>query len=200
MIKIKNNIFILIVSLLAMFVLSSCGGSCNHLWNDATCDKPQICSICGEVNGSELGHLYLNGRCSRCNLEEPNYVDDIILSKEEIDIIKTAYLEEKKDWYAGLGVSVENFEILYCLGKTENKYVVIIKGDHVAELSISEYQQQYFIYCESLGKILGFSYLPEQISVIYQGVYYTLQESYNLSIISESELIDIFNNFSKINC
>ena len=122
----------------------------------------------------------------------------ISLSNQEVDIIKTAYLEEKKDWNFGLGVSAENFEILHCLGKTEDKYIVIIRGDHVAEVSIPEYSQIYFIYCESLGKILSFNYLPEQISVIYQEVYYTLQEAYDLSIISDSELIDIFNNFQKI--
>ena len=128
-----------------------------------------------------------------------NDTNNIFLSNQEVDIIKTAYLEEKKDWYFGLGVSAENFEILHCLGKAENKYVVIIRGDHVAELVTPEYPQRYFIYCESPGKILSFNYLPEQISVINQEVYYTLQDAYNLSIISDSELMDIFNNFSKIN-
>ena len=128
-----------------------------------------------------------------------NSSNNIFLSNQEVDIIKTAYLEAKKDWCLGLGALAENFEILHCLGKTEGKYIVIIRGDHEAEFSIPEFSQIYFIYCESLGKIFCFNYLPEQISVIYQEVYYTLQEAYDLSIISDTELIDIHNNFSMIN-
>ena len=87
---------------------------------------------------------------------------------------------------------------MHCLGKDEDKYIVIIKGDHGSEITIPEYFQYYFVYCETLGKVLTFNYLPEQISVIYEESYYTLEEAYELNIISDIELIHIYNNFSKI--
>ncbi len=37
-----------------------------HVYSDATCEEPAICS-CGDVQGSALGHNYVNGACSRCD-------------------------------------------------------------------------------------------------------------------------------------
>ena len=40
---------------------------CNHNWSDATCDKPQICSECGQSQGEALGHKFDDGfKCSVC--------------------------------------------------------------------------------------------------------------------------------------
>ena len=57
------------------FSTSSCaetGETAEHLWNDATCTSPQICSKCGETNGEALGHTWNDATCdspqtcSRC--------------------------------------------------------------------------------------------------------------------------------------
>ncbi|MBQ8414778.1 MAG: hypothetical protein IJX58_06015 [Clostridia bacterium] len=40
---------------------------CEHDWSDATCDKPQICSKCGQSQGEALGHKFDDGsKCSVC--------------------------------------------------------------------------------------------------------------------------------------
>lgn len=43
------------------------GEALGHLWSDATCVSPMECSRCAETSGSSLGHLDNgNGSCSRC--------------------------------------------------------------------------------------------------------------------------------------
>lgn len=43
-----------------------------HKYADATCDKPQTCSVCSATEGKALGHSYSNYRCTRCGTEDPN--------------------------------------------------------------------------------------------------------------------------------
>ena len=69
---------LIFISFITIILFSSCNDSCEHLWSDATCDKPKTCSICGETTGDALGHSYSNGKCSICNETDPNYVDPII--------------------------------------------------------------------------------------------------------------------------
>ena len=45
----------------------------NHYWNAATCTSPRTCE-CGETLGSALGHKYVNGICTRCQEEDPDYI------------------------------------------------------------------------------------------------------------------------------
>ena len=37
---------------------------CFHNWQDATCTKPEICSICGRTRGEALGHIWLDPTCT----------------------------------------------------------------------------------------------------------------------------------------
>ena len=37
-----------------------------HTWKDATCTTPKTCSACEEIEGSPLGHSYVDSACSRC--------------------------------------------------------------------------------------------------------------------------------------
>ena len=45
-------------------VLSGCG--CKHEWEEATCDKPRTCKLCGETEGEPLEHSWTEASC-----EEP---------------------------------------------------------------------------------------------------------------------------------
>ena len=53
---------------------SSCGykenekiAATGHNWKEATCTKPKTCTVCGETNGSALGHTgNIGEKCSRC--------------------------------------------------------------------------------------------------------------------------------------
>ena len=48
-------------------------GPHNHYWNAATCTDPRTCE-CGETLGSALGHKFVGGVCTRCQAEDPEYV------------------------------------------------------------------------------------------------------------------------------
>lgn len=37
-----------------------------HILLDATCIAPKICRVCGETQGTALGHKYVNDQCIRC--------------------------------------------------------------------------------------------------------------------------------------
>ena len=45
----------------------------SHSYGEATCTTPAKCA-CGATSGSALGHSYSNGKCSRCDAADPNYV------------------------------------------------------------------------------------------------------------------------------
>ncbi|MBR2381736.1 MAG: phosphodiester glycosidase family protein [Clostridia bacterium] len=51
----------------------STGGDHTHYWNAATCTEPRTCE-CGETLGAALGHKYVDGVCTRCQAEDPDYV------------------------------------------------------------------------------------------------------------------------------
>ena len=47
---------------------------CSHSWKVATCTTPKTCTKCGETEGKELGHSYVDGKCTACGAADPNYV------------------------------------------------------------------------------------------------------------------------------
>ncbi len=55
--------------------------SCIHQYSSATCTEPQKCNICGETQGSALGHTSSTSTCTRCGLsfskwEKRYYIDE----------------------------------------------------------------------------------------------------------------------------
>ncbi len=67
--------YLIIVLMLVLTVLSfaSCGcdgcngednsGECNHIWQNADCDTPKTCSVCGQTKGEAVGHSWVNADC-----------------------------------------------------------------------------------------------------------------------------------------
>ena len=43
-----------------------------HNFGEATCTKPATCE-CGATEGKELGHKYVDGKCTRCKTVDPDY-------------------------------------------------------------------------------------------------------------------------------
>ncbi|MBQ4102788.1 MAG: hypothetical protein IJC85_07915 [Oscillospiraceae bacterium] len=43
-----------------------------HSYANATCTEPKKCS-CGATEGSALGHEYVNGKCTVCSAEDPDF-------------------------------------------------------------------------------------------------------------------------------
>lgn len=66
-----------IVTLLLTLIISItfAGCTCKHEWSEATCTEPKICSLCGITEGTATGHNYVNGYCTECGAEDPNYVN-----------------------------------------------------------------------------------------------------------------------------
>ena len=83
MTKCKKFFEVLTFYLIMIITLTSCNDRCNHIWSDATCDNPRVCTICKEVDGEKLGHLYVNGVCTRCSKMDEDYVSPLISPKLE---------------------------------------------------------------------------------------------------------------------
>ena len=50
----RRSVAFLLVLILCLGVFSGCG--CKHEWEEATCEKAETCSLCGEIQGEPLGH------------------------------------------------------------------------------------------------------------------------------------------------
>lgn len=46
---------------MAMFLLCSCG--CTHEWQEATCEAPKTCALCGETEGEVIAHEWNEATC-----------------------------------------------------------------------------------------------------------------------------------------
>ena len=47
---------------------------CTHEGGNATCTEQAICEKCNEAYGEALGHDYVDGKCTRCEAADPEYV------------------------------------------------------------------------------------------------------------------------------
>ena len=67
--------------LVASMALSMCACAAQqthtHNWKDATCTEPQVCTDCGETNGSAKGCQYETRTCVVCGRANPS-TEDII--------------------------------------------------------------------------------------------------------------------------
>ena len=90
----KRKLMVMFINtLMALCPLVSCSHTCSHIWEEATCEKPQTCSLCKEEKGEKLGHSYVDGKCSRCGKIDENYVEPIVsfaLEEKKKEIIKMA--------------------------------------------------------------------------------------------------------------
>ena len=72
--RLKRKLPILIICCIICVLLFGCGHE--HVWTEATCEKPETCSDCGETRGNALGHVWKEASCetpktcSRCGLTE----------------------------------------------------------------------------------------------------------------------------------
>ena len=55
----KLGMFLLILT--AVLALTAC--SCEHAWEEATCQSPQVCTLCGERQGEPLEHTWMAADC-----------------------------------------------------------------------------------------------------------------------------------------
>ena len=72
---------------------------CEHTWNDATCTAPKTCSVCGETEGSALGHAFDNdqdGTCNRCDFVRIVHAGSNIDLNNDLDVNIYVSLDENK--------------------------------------------------------------------------------------------------------
>ena len=137
----KRKLMVMFINtLMALCPLVSCSHTCSHIWEEATCEKPQTCSLCKEEKGEKLGHSYVDGKCSRCGKIDENYVEPIVSfaleeKKKEITKYRDCILNNVDDT---LGSSINNiFESR--LNEIE-KAKTIIDINRIADECIKEIQ------------------------------------------------------------
>lgn len=75
-------------------------GEHTHEWVDATCEHPKTCSICDTTEGNALPHEYLNGTCTVCGSDNPQFLADY---KQAQDLINSGKYEEAYEKLKELG-------------------------------------------------------------------------------------------------
>lgn len=69
-----KRFFALVLTVVLCLSLAACG-ECKHEWQEADCENPKTCSLCGEIEGEALGHDWQGGDCqnpqvcARCGKE-----------------------------------------------------------------------------------------------------------------------------------
>ncbi len=111
--KIAQLVLISTVAIVLSFALSGCiassilpdsnstsnGGAsttCSHIWIDATCEVPKICSKCGKTSGQALGHTTTSGTCSRCGHAFGDWILDYYVD-EFNNPTSVSYIRRKSD-------------------------------------------------------------------------------------------------------
>lgn len=58
----RKRMMFLTIIMVCVLALSGC--QCKHVWEQATCETPQICSKCDETSGAALGHSWEAATCT----------------------------------------------------------------------------------------------------------------------------------------
>lgn len=93
-----KKICFVISLMISMCLIASCTQrGCKHVWIEATCEQPKICSMCGKTEGSALGHgggtptCEHRAICTRCGNEYGGFAEHQYRNEE--CIICGAYSE-----------------------------------------------------------------------------------------------------------
>ena len=119
-----------------------------------------------------------------------------VLTEEASNYIKNIFANEFKDEH----LSNDDIVIKHYFGEFNGAHVAVVKGNDPIML-IPEIKY-YFCAVKSSGKlpfkVYVFPYLPEMISVYYDGEYYLLPDTYELDLFNEGQIKRIQTIFSKI--
>ena len=58
----KRRVLIMLLTICLLLAFSACG--CAHDWEEADCDDPKTCVLCGETEGESLGHEWEDANCT----------------------------------------------------------------------------------------------------------------------------------------
>ena len=118
------------------------------------------------------------------------------LTEKASNYIKNIFANEFKDEH----LSNDDIVIKHYFGEFNGAHVAVVKGNYPA-MPIPEIKY-YFCPVKSSGeypfKVYVFPYLPETISVYYDGEYYLLPDACELDLFNEGQMQRIQTIFSKI--
>ena len=127
------------------------------------------------------------------------WIDEVglpVLTEETSNYIKNIFANEFKDEH----LSNDDIVIKHYFGEFNGAHVAVVKGNYSA-MPIPEIKY-YFCPVKSSGelpvKVYVFPYLPETISVYYDGEYYRLPDACELDLFNEGQMQRIQTIFSKI--
>ena len=121
------------------------------------------------------------------------------LTEEASNYIKNVFANHVNEFRAE-PLSADDVVIKHYIGEFNGAHVAVIKGDGPTLLLPS--QRDYFCAVKSSGeypvKFYAFPYLPEMISVYYDGEYYLLPDACELDLFNEGQIQRIQTIFSEI--
>ena len=127
------------------------------------------------------------------------WIDEVglpVLTEQASNYIKNIFANEFKDEH----LSNDDIVIKHYFGEFNGAHVAVVKGNYSA-MPIPEIKY-YFCPVKSSGelpvKVYVFPYLPETISVYYDGEYYLLPDACELDLFNEGQMQRIQTIFSKI--
>ena len=116
-------------------------GQHTHVWQDATCTTPKICSECGVKEGAALGHAFTQGVCSQCG--EVDY--STLVHSEGLEFI----LNDAGTAYAVTGIGT-------CTDTS-----IVIPGTY-CDLPVTAVGEMAFQNCKQITSVI----LPDSITVV----------------------------------
>ena len=140
------------------------------------------------------------------------WIDEVglpVLTEEASNYIKNIFANKVNEFSAE-PLSADNVVIKHYFGKFKGAYVAVIEGDEgkfdADTVAIGKRYSPVFpmlkpepVYlCITKHKLFRFSYLPEIISVYYDGEYYTLPDACKLDLFNESQIQRIYSIYLEI--
>lgn len=58
----KRKVLVMLLAICLLLAFSACG--CAHEWEEADCNDPKTCALCGETEGESLGHEWEDANCT----------------------------------------------------------------------------------------------------------------------------------------
>ena len=131
------------------------------------------------------------------------------LTEEASNYIKNIFANKVNEFRAE-PLSADDVVIKHYFGKFKGAYVAVIEGDEgkfdADSVAIGKRYSPVFpmlkpepaYLCITKHKLFRFSYLPEMISVYYDGEYYTLPDACKLDLFNESQIQRIYSIYLEI--
>ncbi|MBQ5749367.1 MAG: hypothetical protein IIV87_04335 [Oscillospiraceae bacterium] len=133
-----------------------------HAWDDADCDTPKTCSVCGATEGTALGHNYVNGTCTNCGAEDPNFVlTDAALKTTQQAISLQDYVGMQ---FIVMKAAVKSYDRAYAVIERNGEQTIVD-----ASLTASYTRFEVPILAAQMSEMVTFTLYGEKDGKLYKG-------------------------------